>query len=198
MSDTYISESALIHESSIIGRNVRIWHNAKIREKVILGENIVIGDSVYIGPEVRIGKNSKIQNCAQIYEPAIISEGVFIGPGVIITNDHNPRAINVDKSQKSGLDWNKSGVEINEGASIGAGAICVGPIEIGAWAMIGAGAVVVDSVLSYALVVGVPAKQIGYVGKAGIKLVEITPTSFRCPDTNRLYKLNGINLVEEI
>ena len=117
--------------SATIGSGVKVWDNSKIRENVELGENVIIGSYVYIEPRVKIGVNSKIQNSAQIYEPANISEGVFIGPDVIFTNDHNPRAINPNSSQKSAKDWQSGGVEVSQAASIGAGAVCVGPIQIG-------------------------------------------------------------------
>jgi serine acetyltransferase len=196
MKNIFIASTALVDESVVVGTDVKVWDYSKIREDVVLGDNTTVGDSVYIGPGVQIGKNSKIQNNAQIYEPAKICEGVFISPGVIFTNDHNPRAINLDKPKKCKNDWQPTDVEVCEGASVGAGAICVGPIQIGEWAMIGAGSVVIDIVLNYALVVGVPAKQIGWVGKAGVKLVEQNPTTFKCPVSGKVYQIKGINLVE--
>ena len=180
-----------------IGNGAKVWHFAHIRSDVNLGSNVIIGENVYIGPGITVGDNSKIQNNSLIYEPAQIDNGVFIGPGVIFTNDHNPRAINSDKTQKSSLDWNKAGVVVGEGASIGAGATCVGPIGIGKWVMIGAGAVVVTDVPNYALMVGVPARQIGWVGKEGVKLIEQTSKVFRCPVSKKIYHLEGSNLIEE-
>ena len=198
MSNIFISDTASIDASATIGNGVKVWDHSKIRENVDISENVIIGSYVYIGPGVKIGKNSKIQNSAQIYEPANISEGVFIGPGVIFTNDHNPRAINPDSSQKSATDWQSVGVEVSQGASIGAGAVCVGPVQIGEWAMVGAGSVVTENVLSYALVVGVPAKQIGWVGKAGVKLIEQTSESFKCPTSGKIYNLEGFKLMEAV
>ena len=131
MSNIFISDTASIDASATISNGVKVWDHSKIRENVDIGKNVIIGSYVYIGPGVKIGKNSKIQNSAQIYEPANISEGVFIGPGVIFTNDHNPRAINPDSSQKSSKDWQMVGVEVNQGASIGSGAVCIGPVQIG-------------------------------------------------------------------
>jgi len=198
MSKNFIAETAIVENSVVIGNNVKIWHYAHIRSNVNLGLNVIIGSNVYIGVGVNIGDNSKIQNNALIYEPAQISNGVFIGPGVIFTNDRNPRAINSDKTQKSSLDWNKAGVVVGEGASIGAGAICVGPIEIGKWALVGAGAVVVKDVPNYALVMGVPARQMGWVGKDGVKLIEQSSKIFRCPVSKKLYHLEGSNLAEVV
>ena len=197
MNKNFISNTAIVEDSVTIGANVKIWHHTHIRSNVNLGINVIIGSNVYIGVGVSIGDNSKIQNNSLIYEPAQINDGVFIGPGVIFTNDHNPRAINSDKTQKSSLDWNRAGVVVGEGASIGAGAICVGPIEIGKWVLVGAGAVVVEDVPNYALMVGVPARQIGWVGKDGVKLIEQTSKVFRCPVSKKIYHLEGSNLVEE-
>ena len=197
MSKNYISDTAIVEDLVSIGNNVKIWHHAHIRSNVTLGVNVIIGSNVYIGAGVSVGDNSKIQNNSLIYEPAQIDNGVFIGPGVIFTNDHNPRAINPNETQKDSLDWNKAGVVVRQGASIGAGAICVGPIEIGKWAMIGAGSVVVRDVPNYALVVGVPAIHIGWVGKDGVKLIERNSTTFKCPLSKKLYHLEGSNLIEE-
>lgn len=196
MNKNFISNTAIVEDSVTIGTNVKIWHHAHIRSNVDLGINVIIGSNVYIGSGVSIGDNSKIQNNALIYEPAQIGNGVFIGPGVIFTNDHNPRAINSDNTQKSSSDWNKASVLVGEGASIGAGAICVGPIEIGKWALVGAGAVVVEDVPNYALMLGVPARQIGWVGKDGVKLIEQSSKVFRCPVSKKLYRLEGSNLIE--
>ena len=198
MSASFTSDTAIVAESVSIGDGAKIWDYAKIRENVTLGENVIIGSYVYVGPGITVGRNTKIQNNAQIYEPALINSGVFIGPGVIFTNDHNPRAINSDGSQKSATDWQQAGVVVNRGASIGAGAVCVGPVQIGEWAMVGAGSVVTDNVLNYALVVGVPAKQIGWVGKSGVKLIELSPKTFKCPLSGNLYHLEGSNLIAEV
>ena len=198
MSASFTADTAIVAESVSIGDGAKIWDYAKIRENVTLGENVIIGSYVYVGPGITVGRNSKIQNNAQIYEPAVINAGVFIGPGVIFTNDHNPRAINSDGSQKSASDWQQSGVVVDQGASIGAGAVCVGPVQIGEWAMVGAGSVVIDNVSNYALVVGVPAKQIGWVGKSGVKLIEQSPKTFKCPLSGDLYNLEGSNLIAEV
>jgi UDP-2-acetamido-3-amino-2,3-dideoxy-glucuronate N-acetyltransferase len=196
MDISYISEKAIVEDSVVMHAGVRVWHFSHIRENVILEEGVVVGTHVYIGPGILIGKNSKIQNRAAIYEPARIGEGVFIGPGAIITNDRNPRAINPNKSQKTSSDWHRAQIDVLEGASIGAGAICVGPISIGKWALVAAGAIVVDKVPNFALVAGVPAKQIGWVGKAGVRLIEQNASRFLCPITQMIYNFNGGQLQE--
>jgi acetyltransferase-like isoleucine patch superfamily enzyme len=198
MSASFTADTAIVAESASIGDGAKIWDYARIRENVTLGENVIIGSYVYVGAGITVGRNTKIQNNAQIYEPAVINAGVFIGPGVIFTNDHNPRAVNPDRSQKSASDWQQAGVVVNQGASIGAGSVCVGPVQIGEWAMVGAGSVVIDNVSNYALVVGVPAKQIGWVGKSGVKLIEQSPKTFKCPLSGDLYNLEGSNLIAEV
>ena len=187
-----VSGSAQIDEGTVI------WHYAQVREDCIIGENVIIGRGVYVGNGVSIGTNSKIQNYALIYEPAVIEAGVFIGPGVILTNDEYPRAVNPDCSQKNGSDWNPVGVKIREGASIGAGSICIAPIEIGAWALVAAGSTVTKSVPAFALVAGVPAKRIRWVGRAGVPLTDEGAGRFLCPKTGTYYFECDENTLEEI
>ena len=185
-----------IDKRAIIGSQTRVWEFSQIRENAIIGKNCNIGRNVYIGPGVKIGDNVKIQNNALIYEPAVIADGVFIGPGAIFTNDLHPRAINPDGVVKTEEDWVKAGVVVESGASIGAGAICIAPVVIGRWSMVAAGAMVTKDVLPFSLVVGVPARHIGWVGKAGVKLIETEPNLFVCPATNNKYKLSQGNISE--
>jgi UDP-2-acetamido-3-amino-2,3-dideoxy-glucuronate N-acetyltransferase len=185
-----------IDERASIGSGTKVWENSKIRENAIIGKDCNIGRNVYVGPGVKIGSNVKIQNNSLIYEPAIVSDGVFIGPGVIFTNDLYPRAITHDGMKKTEEDWNKEGVVVEYGASIGAGAICVAPVKIGKWAMIAAGSVVTKDVLDFSLVAGVPAKQIGWVGKYGVKLIQKDQNLYVCPETQNEYKLSDGKLSE--
>jgi acetyltransferase-like isoleucine patch superfamily enzyme len=185
-----------IDPRSSIGLGTKVWDNSQIREGAIIGTDCNIGRNVYIGPGVKMGNKVKIQNNSLIYEPAQISDGVFIGPGVIFTNDLHPRAISPDGKKKTEDDWNKQGVEVDFGASIGAGAICVAPVKIGKWAMIAAGSVVTKDVLDFSLVAGVPAKQIGWVGKSGFKLAQKNQNTFICPETQNEYKLSDGILLE--
>ena len=178
-----------IHSTVVIGSGTKIWEYSKIREDSVIGNNCNLGRNVYIGSGVKIGDQVKIQNNALIYEPAVIEDAVFIGPGVIFTNDLHPRAVNEDGSTKTENDWTKQAVVVKYGASIGAGAICVAPVAIGKWSMIAAGSVVVKDVPNFALVAGIPAKQIGWVGKSGEKLIKENEETYRCPKTGKKYKL---------
>jgi acetyltransferase-like isoleucine patch superfamily enzyme len=185
-----------IDERASISSGTKVWENSKIREDAIIGKDCNIGRNVYVGPGVKIGNNVKIQNNALIYEPAIIEDGVFIGPGVVFTNDSHPRAIAHDGKKKTEEDWNKEGVTVEYGASVGAGTICVAPVNIGKWAMIAAGAVVTKDVLDFSLVAGIPAKQIGWVGKSGVKLIQKDQNLYVCPETQNEYKLSDGKLSE--
>ena len=193
-----ILPSADVDSSATIGDGSSIWHLAQIRDGVTLGKNCIIGRGAYIGSGVSLGDNCKIQNYALVYEPAKLGNGVFIGPAAVLTNDQFPRAVNADLSLKSGSDWEAVGVTIGDGASIGARAVCIAPVVIGKWALVAAGAVVTKDVPNYALVAGVPAKRVRWVGRAGVPLEEISDNRFRCPKDQSYYRQISMNeLVED-
>jgi len=123
-----------------------------------------------------------------IYEPARLGDGVFIGPAVVLTNDLYPRSVDMAGKLKRPADWSASGVVVQEGASLGARVVVVPGRTIGRWAMVAAGAVVTRDVPAFALVAGVPARQIGWVGRAGQRLTADAPGCWRCPQTGELYK----------
>ncbi|GHD30731.1 acyltransferase [Streptomyces galbus] len=185
-----VQPSAQVDESAEIGSGSSVWDLAQIRENARLGEGCVIGRGAYVGSGVRMGDNCKLQNYALVYEPAELGDGVFIGPAVVLTNDHNPRSVDPEGKQKRGGDWEAVGVKIGDGASIGARSVCVAPITIGRWAMVAAGAVVTRDVPDFALVVGVPARRIGWVGHEGVRLVERAGEAgvWECPKSGRRYR----------
>lgn len=194
-----IVDSADVSTDAVIGDGSSIWHLAQVRERVRMGENCVVGRGAYIGTGVEMGDNCKVQNYALVYEPAKLGHGVFIGPAVVLTNDTYPRAIKPDGTIKSAHDWNPVGVTIERGASIGARATCVAPVTIGAWATVAAGAVVVKDVPAHALVVGVPARRIGWVGEAGVPLAPgSTANVWICPSTGDRYIESEGTLSKEI
>lgn len=201
-----IEPSADVAPSALVAPSARVWHLAQVREDARVGDDTIIGRGAYIGEGVRVGNRCKIQNYALIYEPASLADGVFVGPAAVLTNDHAPRAINADGTLKSASDWDHVGVTVERGAAIGARAVCVAPVRIGAWASVGAGAVVTSDVAPYALVVGVPARRVGWVGEAGVPLVaadeaprnEAGDRTWVCPATGRRYvERNGALSPEE-
>ncbi|BAU33114.1 acyltransferase [Microcella alkaliphila] len=191
-----IVDTADVADSATIGAGSSVWHLAQVRDNAVLGQNCVIGRGAYIGTGVRLGDNCKVQNYALVYEPAELGDGVFIGPAVVLTNDTYPRAVNPDGSLKSASDWEPVGVSIREGASIGARAVCVAPVTIGRWATVAAGSVVTRDVPDFALVAGVPAKRLGWVGRSGVRLVEESG-AWVCPRTGDRYIERDGALIEE-
>ncbi|MGV8876245.1 MAG: acyltransferase [Rhodoglobus sp.] len=184
----FVHVTADVADSAIISTGSKVWHYAQIRENAILGDNCIVGRGAYVGTGVEVGPNCKIQNYALVYEPAKLGAGVFIGPAVVLTNDHFPRAINADGSGKSADDWQPVGVDVREGASIGANATCIAPVVIGRWSLVGAGSVVVNDVPAFALVVGSPARRVGWVGTAGHPLQKISTGDWVCPITKAQYR----------
>ena len=192
-----VEVSADVAESATIGDGSSVWHLAQVREDARLGENCIIGRGAYVGTGVTIGDNCKVQNYALVYEPAELEDGVFIGPAAVFTNDNYPRSISPDGSLKRGDDWEAVGVTCRTGASIGARAVCVAPVTIGRWAMVAAGSVVTKDVPDFALVAGVPARRIRWVGRAGVPLDHAGDGAWTCPETGERYRESADSLIEE-
>ena len=164
-----IHPGAEVSAEAEIGDGSLIWRNVQIREQARLGRNCIVGQSAYIDFGVVIGDNVKIQNNASLYHGLELEDGVFVGPHVIFTNDRIPRAINPDGSLKSADDWTVGRTRVCFGAAIGAGSVIVTGVMIGRWAMVGSGAVVTKDIPDHALVVGCPARILGYVSAKGTR-----------------------------
>ena len=183
-----IAATADVDERSAIGDGTLVWHLAQVREDAEVGRDCVLGRGAYIGPGVRLGHRCKVQNYALVYEPAVLGDGVFIGPAVVLTNDTHPRAVTPEGALKSPADWDAVAVTVGDGAAIGARSVCVAPVHVGAWALVAAGSVVTHDVAAHALVMGSPARQVGWVGHAGRRLRDLGDGLWGCPDTGRRYR----------
>lgn len=182
----YAHETAIIDEGCEIGEGTRIWHFSHILPHCTIGKNCSIGQNVVISPEVKIGNRVKIQNNVSVYTGVICEDDVFLGPSAVFTNVINPRSAIVRRDEyKTTL--------VKKGATIGANATIVCGITISEYAFIGAGAVVIKDVPAYALVVGNPSRQTGWMSEFGHKLKFNTDGFAVCPESNQEYKLeNGI------
>jgi UDP-2-acetamido-3-amino-2,3-dideoxy-glucuronate N-acetyltransferase len=178
----YSHPSAIIDPDCSIGAGTKIWHFSHIMTGSVIGENCNLGQNVVVSPGVILGKNVKVQNNVSIYTGVIREDDVFLGPSAVFTNVLNPRsAVNRKDQYRSTI--------VRRGASIGANATIVCGYEIGAFAFIGAGAVITKTVLPYALVVGNPAKQIGWVSEFGHRLLFDKSGFAECPETKEVYKM---------
>ena len=168
-----IHETAQVSPKAKIGDGTKIWNNAQVRERATLGTNCIVGKDAYLDANVSIGNNVKIQNGVYVYHGATVEDGVFLGPRVCLTNDKFPRAIALDGSLKSDADWQVGKILIKMGAAVGAGSVVLPDVTIGQFALIGAGAVVTKDVPDYGLVIGNPARLVGFVCRCGRRLVVV-------------------------
>ena len=194
--EAMVSTTADVAGSARLGAGTRIWHLAQVGENAVVGRSCVVGRGACVGPGVVVGDNVKIQNYALVYQPATLGDGVFVGPAAVLTNDVHPRAVDDHGRPKSADDWTAVAVHVKEGASLGARSVCVAPVVVGRWAMVGAGAVVVTDVPDFALVVGVPARRIGWVGRAGFPLRRCDDGTWQCERTGERYAEKGGTLHE--
>lgn len=190
MSDFFAHETAVVDEGCEIGAGCKIWHFSHIMKDSVLGENCNLGQNVVISPGVELGKNVKVQNNVSIYTGVICEDDVFLGPSMVFTNILNPRSGIIRRDQ-----YVRTLVE--KGASIGANATVVCGNNIGKFALIGAGAVITKEVKPYALVVGNPARQIGWVSEFGHRLEFDEDGRAVCEESKEVYRLNG-DQVEKI
>ncbi len=182
----YVHPTAVVEENVKIGEGTRIWHFAHVREGAEIGKNCNIGKGVYIDCDVKIGNNVKIQNFVSLYRGVIVDDDVFIGPHVVSTNDKYPRAFN--------KEWRIIPTRIKKGASIGAGSVLVCGVEIGSYSMVGAGSVVTKNIPANGLVIGNPARLVGYVCRLGHPLKKLVSENkfeknFFCEECNELVKI---------
>ena len=190
--DYFVHPTAVVDEGCEIGSGTKIWHFSHIMPGCKIGENCNIGQNVVISPEVVLGKNVKVQNNVSLYTGVTCGDDVFLGPSCVFTNVTNPRSAVNRRGQYAKT-------HVGRGASIGANATIVCGHDIGDFAFIGAGAVVTKTILPFALVVGNPAKQIGWVSKNGNRLNFNDDGIAECIDTGELYVLDKIeNKVESI
>ena len=182
-----IHPTAEVSPEAEIGEGTSIWHYAQVREHARIGRNCILGKGVYVDFDVTIVDNCKLQNGVFVYHPATLEDGVFLGPGVIITNDKFPRAINPDGGPKQDADWEVGPVHVCYGASLGAGAIVLPNVRVGRFAVVGSGAVVSKDVPDHGLVVGVPARLVGYACRCGRPLEERNG-GWVCPTCGEQYR----------
>lgn len=182
-------ETAIIDDGCIIGAGTRIWHFSHIMEGAVIGRDCNIGQNVVVSPGVTLGRNVKVQNNVSIYTGVTCEDDVFLGPSCVFTNILNPRSAVSRKEQ-----YVKTVVK--KGASIGANATILCGLSIGEYALIGAGAVVTKDVLPYALMIGNPARQDGWVSEYGHRLNFDVRGVALCPESKKLYILKDGNVIE--
>lgn len=180
-------ETAVIDEGATIGAGCAIWHWTHICAGAVIGEHCSFGQNVFVGNDVRIGSHVKIQNNVSVYDAVTLEDGVFCGPSMVFTNVYNPRAMVSRKDE-----YRRT--LVRRGATLGANCTVICGVTMGAYAMIGAGAVVTRDVRAHALIVGVPAKQVGWVSHAG----EVLDDSLTCPREGRRYRVDEAGDLQEV
>jgi UDP-2-acetamido-3-amino-2,3-dideoxy-glucuronate N-acetyltransferase len=184
MTDFFAHPTAVIDAGCTIGAGTKIWHFSHIMQDSAIGDQCNIGQNVVVSPGVVLGKNVKVQNNVSIYTGVVCEDDVFLGPSMVFTNVINPRSHVVRKEQYAQT-------HVRKGASIGANATIICGNEIGMFALVGAGAVVTKEVKPYALVVGNPARQIGWVSEFGHRLMFNETGEATCPESNQNYLLEN-------
>ena len=185
----FAHETAVIDENCIIGEGTKIWHFSHVMSDCVLGKNCNLGQNVVVSPDVILGENVKVQNNISIYTGVICEDDVFLGPSMVFTNVTNPRSGVVRRGQYSKTT-------VKKGASIGANATIVCGHDIGSYAFIGAGSVVTKNIPDYALVVGNPARQIGWMSEYGHRLQFDEDGIANCPESNEKYELKNNQVIK--
>jgi UDP-2-acetamido-3-amino-2,3-dideoxy-glucuronate N-acetyltransferase len=180
----FAHETAVVDEGCTIGKGTKIWHFSHIMKESVIGENCNIGQNVVISPNVKLGRNVKVQNNVSIYTGVICEDDVFLGPSMVFTNIVNPRSAVIRKEQYVTT-------LVEKGASIGANSTIICGRTIGSYSFIGAGAVVTKDVKPYALVVGNPARQTGWMSEYGHKLLFGADGTAKCPESGERYRLEN-------
>ena len=182
-SATFIHSSAIVDAGAQLGPGCRVWHFVHISAKAVIGSSCSFGQNVFVGNDVRIGNNVKIQNNVSVYDAVTLEDDVFCGPSMVFTNVYNPRSAVTRKDE-----YRRTLVQ--QGATLGANSTIVCGTTVGRYAFIGAGAVVNRDVPDFALMVGVPARQRGWMSRHGERL-EFTNGEATCPHTGDRYQLDG-------
>ena len=190
MSNPFIHPSAIINEGAQIGAGTRIWHFCHVMPTAIIGSNCILGQNVYVDNHAIIGNGVKIQNNVSVYHGVVLEDDVFVGPSAVFTNVINPRSFIERKTEFKNI-------VVKKGATIGANATIVCGLTIGEYALVGAGAVVTKDVQPYALVIGNPARQLGWVSEQAYRLVFDEQGRAICEGDGSLYQLQG-NAVAKI
>lgn len=180
----FVHPTAVVDEGAVIGRGSKVWHFCHLMPKSRIGKDCILGQNVFIDNNVSVGNGVKIQNNVSVYNGVELEDDVFLGPSMVFTNVINPRSFIERKNE-----FKKT--IIRKGASIGANATLLCGIEIGSYAMIGAGAMIISNIAPYALVVGNPARQVGWVSEAGITLDFNAEGLAICPATAKKYRLKN-------
>ena len=188
-----VHPSAIIDDGAQIGENSRIWHFVHVCSGAVIGSDVSLGQNVFVGNKVVIGDRCKVQNNVSVYDNVTLEEGVFCGPSMVFTNVHNPRGLIERKDQYRDT-------LVKKGATLGANCTIVCGANIGEYAFVAAGAVITKNVKPYALMAGVPAKQIGWMSQYGeqIPLPLVGDGEYTCPHTAQRYQLNDDHLTEII
>lgn len=180
-------ESSIVDEGAIIGQGTRIWHWTHVCSKAKIGDNCSLGQNVFVGNNVVIGNNVKIQNNVSVYDNVFIEDHVFCGPSMVFTNVFNPRSEITRKDEYRNTF-------IKKGATLGANCTIVCGVTVGEYAFVGAGAVITKDVLPFSLMMGVPAKRVGWMSRFGER-IRLEGEKFVCPHTGEIYLLKN-NVLE--